>query len=103
MEAEHSRLCVKFGCFSFPPTLLLLLKNSCVVFLLCGDHVVDDPGKLVCSGSHCLWGAHSSFACVGSNHPGMCRFGVVLGWPFAARGLLDSLSDASARRGLGHR
>jgi hypothetical protein len=61
VEAEFSGLRMKLRCPSVPPTLFLLLKNCCVVFLLCRDHVVYDPGELVGGGIHRLWSTHSSF------------------------------------------
>jgi hypothetical protein len=43
------------------PALLLLLKDGDVVWLLGGDHVKDDPGKLMGSSGHGLGCTHPGF------------------------------------------
>ena len=59
VKAEHSGLCMKPCCSLLTLPLLLLLKDGCVVFLSCCDHVVHDPGELMRSSGHCFWDAHS--------------------------------------------
>jgi len=61
MEPKFPCLGVKPCCLLMLPALLLLLKNRRVVFLLCRDHVVDDPGEFMSGGRHCFGGTHSSF------------------------------------------
>ena len=61
LKSEISCLHVKPCCFLMLPALLLLLKDSGIVFLLCRDHVVNDSGEFVRSSRHCFWGAHSCF------------------------------------------
>jgi hypothetical protein len=57
VKAEHSGLSVKPCCSLLTPPLLLLLKDGCVVFLSCRDHVVHDPGELMRSSGHRFWEA----------------------------------------------
>ena len=61
VKAKLSRLRMKFRGSSVSPAPLLLMKNRCIVLLLCCDHVVDDPGEFVGRGGHGFGSAHSCF------------------------------------------
>jgi hypothetical protein len=61
LEPEFSGLCVKPGRFLVFPALFLLLKDSGVVWLLGGDHVKDDPCKLMGGSGHGFGSTHAGF------------------------------------------
>ena len=61
LEPEFSGLCVKPGRFLVLPALLLFLKDGGVVWLLGGDQVKDDPGKLMGGSGHGLRSTHAGF------------------------------------------
>ncbi|MHB1938279.1 MAG: hypothetical protein ACYCOR_17075 [Acidobacteriaceae bacterium] len=61
LEPEFSGLCVKPGGFLVLSALFLLLKDGGVVWLLGGDHVIDNPGKLMGGSGHGLRSPHAGF------------------------------------------
>jgi hypothetical protein len=61
LEAEFSGLGVKPSRFLVMSTLLMLLKDGGVVWLLGCNHVKDDPGKLMGGSRHGLGCAHPGF------------------------------------------
>lgn len=65
LKAKFSRLRMKFRGSSILPAPLLLAKNRCIVFLLCCDHVVDDPGELMGRGGHAIGSASTARFLVG--------------------------------------